>query len=112
MGVLALYRSRPGTLSPDQLADTLLLADAACDAMLDDLRGVGPDGAATTTLSTMADVEAEVHQATGFVATDLGVSLREALLRIRGHAFAQRLPLSEVARRILDRRLRLDAGEE
>jgi ANTAR domain-containing protein len=112
VGVLVLHRSRPGALSPVQLTDALLLADAALDAILDDLRGAGPDSVVSSTVSATMDIDAEVHQATGFVAAELGVSMGEALSRIRGHAFARRLPLSEVARGILERRLRLDDGEE
>jgi hypothetical protein len=112
MGVLVLYRARPGALSVAQLTDALLLADAALDAILDDLRGAGPDGADSLTVAATMDIDAEVHQATGFIAAELGVGMTEALLRLRGHAFARRLPLAEVARGILERRLRLDAGEE
>jgi hypothetical protein len=57
------------------------------------------------------DIQAEVHQATGFVAVDLGVPLNEALLRIRGYAFANRQTLTDVSRRIIERRLRLEDGE-
>jgi len=59
----------------------------------------------------MVDIQAEVHQATGFVAVELGVPLNEALLRIRGYAFAHRQALGDVARQIIERRLRLEDGE-
>jgi AmiR/NasT family two-component response regulator len=49
---------------------------------------------------------AEVHQATGMVLAQLDVGAREAYLRLRAHAFAEGLPLSEVAHAVLTRTLR------
>jgi hypothetical protein len=106
LGVLELHRMTAGSLTADQLADALLLSDEATDTILDDLDGLRP-----MELPGVVDIQAEVHQATGFVAVDLGVTLNEALLRIRGYAFARRLMLADVARQIVERRLRLEDGE-
>ena len=106
LGVLELHRKRAGVLSDAALTDAFLLADTATDAIFDDLHGVAP-----MTLPGLVDIQPEVHQATGFVAVDLGVSLQDALLRIRGHAFAHEMPLADVARQIIERRLRLENGE-
>jgi hypothetical protein len=105
LGVLELHRMATGSLTADELADALLLSDEATETILDDLYGLQPE------LPGVVDIQAEVHQATGFVAVDLGVSLNEALLRIRGHAYAHRLALADVARQIIERRLRLEDGE-
>lgn len=106
VGVLELHRVATGPLTADQLADALLLSDEATGMILDDLDGLVP-----MELPRVVDIQAEVHQATGFVAIDLGVSLNEALVRIRGYAFAHRLTLVDVARQIIERRLRLEDGE-
>lgn len=106
LGVLELHRRSTGSLTPTQLTDAFLLADAATDTIFDDVHGVAP-----LTLSGLVDIQAEVHQATGMVAVDMRVSLAEALLRIRGHAFSQHMTLTEVAKEIIERRLRLDTGE-
>jgi hypothetical protein len=106
LGVLEMHRRSAGSLTPAQLTDALLLADAATDTIFDDLHGVAP-----LTLSGLVDTQAEVHQATGMVAVDMPVSSAEALLRIRGHAFAHHMTLTEVAKEIIERRLRLDDGE-
>lgn len=106
LGVLELHRMEVGSLTSDQLADALLLSDEATETILDDLDGLLP-----MQLPGMADIQAEVHQATGFVAIDLGVSLNEAMLRIRGYAFAHRQTLAGVARQIIERRLRLEDEE-
>lgn len=106
LGALELHRRASGSLTPAQLADALLLADAATDTILHDLHGSAP-----MTLPGLVNIQAEVHQATGMVAVDLKVSLAEALLRIRGHAYAHQMTLAQVARDIIERRLRLDSGE-
>jgi hypothetical protein len=48
---------------------------------------------------------AEVHQATGMVLTQLGVSAQDAFVRLRAHAFATCRPLAEVARDVVAGRL-------
>jgi hypothetical protein len=106
VGVLELHRDRTGSLTSAQLTDAFLLADTATDTILDDLLGVTP-----MTLPGLVEIQPEVHQATGFVAVDLGITLQDALLRIRGHAFAHELTLVDVARQIIGRRLRLETGE-
>lgn len=106
LGVLEMHRRSAGSLTPAQLTDAFLLADAATDAIFDDVHRVAP-----LTLSRLVDIQPEVHQATGMVAVDMKVSLAEALLRIRGHAFAHQMTLVQVAKEIVERRLRLDSGE-
>ena len=104
LGVLEMHRRSAGSLTPAQLTDALLLADAATDTIFADVHGTPPP----LTLPGLVDIQAEVHQATGMVAVDMRVSLAEALLRIRGHAFAHHKTLTEVAKEIIERRLRLD----
>jgi ANTAR domain-containing protein len=48
---------------------------------------------------------AQVHQATGMVLHQLGISATEALARLRGYAFAQQRLLIDVARDVVSRRL-------
>jgi hypothetical protein len=42
----------------------------------------------------------------------LGVSLREAMLRLRAHAFVNDADLADVARQVVDHRLRLHRSDE
>lgn len=106
LGVVGLHRDVPGPLASAHVTDALLLADAATDTILDDLHGVVP-----MTLPGLVDIQASVHQASGMVSEQLAVSLQEALLRIRGYAFANDLTLAEVASHIIEHRLRLYSGE-
>ncbi|OZM71653.1 hypothetical protein CFN78_19235 [Amycolatopsis antarctica] len=103
LGVLDLHRDLPGPLDREQLADALFLAEVATVAVLDDI-----DGPGDMTLPWLADIHAAVHQASGIVTVQLGVGMDEALLRIRGHAFANQQTLDEVARQIVARELRLE----
>jgi hypothetical protein len=48
---------------------------------------------------------AEIHQATGIVLAQLGVSAPQALARMRGHAFVEQRLLIDVARDVVSRRL-------
>jgi len=49
---------------------------------------------------------AEVHQATGMVVAQLGVSATDALARLRAYAFVEQRLLSDVAHDVVSRRLR------
>lgn len=51
------------------------------------------------------DGDAQLYQAQGMVQVQLGVSLADAMVRLRARAFAQDRPLHEVAADIVDRRL-------
>jgi hypothetical protein len=54
---------------------------------------------------------ARVHQATGMISVQLGVSLAEALLRLRAHAYGQDRPVADVAADVVGRRMRFDDSE-
>jgi hypothetical protein len=107
VGVLVFYRDRPGGLDGDELAYGLVLADLATWVIL----GV-QSGAPADVLHEVLAAEpthwAEVHQATGMVAVQLGVGLDEAFVRVRGYAFAEGRPVREIAREVVAKRLRLE----
>lgn len=99
LGALTLYRRRPGGLPADQVADAAVLADLATQAMLEH---TGPEG-------VHAEVSYDdVHVATGMLAAQLRITLQDAFVRLRGHAFAQNRLVLEVARDVLARRIPLD----
>lgn len=104
LGVLDLYRVRAGGLDGDLLSDALLLADTACAMLLDDgsagprLAGGAPERAALQ--------HPEVHQATGMLIVQLGVSAAVALVRLRAYAYAHERRLQDVASDVVARRLR------
>ena len=111
VGVLSLYRALPGPLSAAELADVLVFADIALQLLLDASSGIsGSPG--YRPLNGLSDRRAEVYQATGMISVQLGVSLEEALARLRAHAFAGSAALGDVAGEVVSRRLRFDPGAE
>jgi hypothetical protein len=106
LGAINFYRDRPGPLTDDQHADALVMADVVARWVLDVQAGA-PDGALAASLEDGADFHYVVHNAAGMVSVQLGVSVTEALIRLRAHAFSNDRRLGDVARDIVDRKLRL-----
>lgn len=102
LGVLDLYRTRAGPLSPAQLTDALILSDLATEALFTGGNGDMLQG---------TDSHPEVHQATGMVMVQLSVSAGEALLRLRGYAYAHNVMIAQVARDVISRNLRFEGDE-
>jgi hypothetical protein len=116
VGVLEMYRSRPGPLSAHQLGDGLVLADTAAVLLLESQdRAAGAAGSLTGPGGQppyLALHRAEIDQATGMLTEQLGVGIEEAFLRLRAYAYADDRRLTEVARDIVARRLRLGSGPD
>ena len=106
IGVLDLYRDVPGTLSEPVMVDAESYADAATLLLLH-MHAEQPlnDETGTGWVDGLAD-RSEVHQATGMVSVQSGVSLSDALLLLRARSFAAERPLDEVARDVVDRVIR------
>ena len=105
VGILTLYRALPGPMAAEELANALVFADIALRLLLDASSGViGSPG--YRPLDGMSESRAEVHQATGMISVQLGVSLEEAFVRLRAHAFASNAALGDVAAEVVDRGLR------
>jgi hypothetical protein len=107
LGALNLYRDRPGPLSDDQYADSLVLAGVAAQAVLA-MQAQAPPGALAAGLEEGGNFRFVVHQASGMVAVQLGVSVGEALVRLRAYAFGNDRVLAEVAEEVVGRQLRFD----
>ncbi|CAN5169852.1 GAF domain-containing protein [soil metagenome] len=105
IGVLDLYRDTAGPLGATDLADALDFAEAATMLLL--YLQDRSDSDDPKLLCAAFDDRAEVHQATGMLAVQIGVTLGEALLRLRAAAYAQGHPLSELAADVLAGRLHI-----
>lgn len=112
VGVLSLYRVLPGPLSAGELADVLVFADIALHLLLDAASGISGSAGYRPPLERLSDRRAVVYQATGMVSVQLGVSLEEALARLRAHAFTSGVALGEIAGDVVSRRLRFEPGAE
>jgi hypothetical protein len=107
LGALNLYRDQPGLMTDDQYADSLVLAGLAARAVLA-MQAHAPPGDLAPELEEGANFRFVVHQASGMVAVQLGVSVGEALARLRAYAFANDQLVVDVAEAIVARKLRLD----
>lgn len=113
LGALDLFCENPGRLDGSQWAAAssvatmvtmILLADQSADADSAELvLGQWWSSAPRTR---------EIHQASGMVAAQLGISVRDAYARLQAHAFARGFTLAEVAADVVARRLRFSADPE
>jgi hypothetical protein len=108
LGALNLYRDRPGPLTDEQHADALLMAGIAAQTVLM-LQVDAPPDTVSVELATNADFRYVVHQASGMVAAQLDVTIGQALVRLRAYAFGNGRTITDVARDVVERRLRFDA---
>jgi hypothetical protein len=108
VGVLDLYRDRPGEMDDDRLTAALMAADAIALALL----GFRPDDTFAEDIDPDFTYQLQVHQATGMVQVQLGSTTREALLALRAHAFVTGHALIDVATAVVERRLRFPVEEQ
>jgi GAF domain-containing protein len=106
LGALNLYRDSPGPLSNDQHADALVVADVAARWVLEVQAGAPPDAIARE-LEIGADFHYIVHNAAGMLSVQQGISVAEALIRLRAFAFGSDRLLADVARDVVARTLRI-----
>ena len=104
VGALDLYRDLPGKLTTGQLSAALTAANAAAVALLHLGTGYGDSFADDT--DGRAAYQMQVHQASGMVKIQAGVTIDEAFLMLRAHAFAAGRPVADVAKDVVERRLR------
>lgn len=109
LGAMNLYCDRPGPLTADQHADALVMADVAAQGILI-LQAHAPPGELAIELEAGADFQYSVHQASGMIAAQLDVSVTQALIRLRAHAYGHDRALTDVAADVTARRLRFDAA--
>ena len=106
LGALNLYRDQPGPLTSDQQADALVMADVAARWVLEAQAGAPFDTVAEE-LEAGADFHFAVHNAAGMVSVQEGISVAQALIRLRAFAFSSDRLLADVAQDVIARKLRL-----
>ena len=104
IGVLTLYQEAEGDLTAAQHEDSLSIAEVVTETVLS-LQAVAAPGELGHGLNV--DYRAEIHQASGVVAVQLQIHPDEALIRLRGFAFATDEPLAAIATRVVSGLLRL-----
>jgi len=111
LGAINLYRDEPGPLSDDQHANTLVLAGIATNTVVA-AQSHAPSGELASELEASTNLHLVVHQASGMVSVQLGIDVGEALVRLRGHAFGHGRLVRDVARDVVERRLRFNTSGE
>lgn len=109
VGALDLYRDLPGQLTNGQLAAALKAADAAAVALLQ--LGTGHANSFADDADGRAAYQMQVHQASGMVKVQAGMTIDEAFLMLRAHAFAAGRPVADIAKDVVERRLRFPVEE-
>lgn len=105
-GVLTLYARDVRRLEAQEVAQCLIFADVATELLLDSSTSGSVDRP-DPDLQDVLQIRVEVYQAQGMVMVQLGVSLAEALSRLRAFAYAEEHDLNELAAAIIDGTVRL-----
>lgn len=103
VGVVELYCDSPGPLSQSDLTRARSLANDAAWTLLQSILALNDEDGEQQPNSWMS--RREIHQATGMVLAQRGGTAADALLILRGHAFANGLTLRQTSDDVLDRRL-------
>jgi hypothetical protein len=112
LGALDIYRDRPGALDEVLLVEALAFADAALMVLLHLQDHMPLDQGLHTEFWVGPATRREVHQATGMVSVQASIGLDEALMLLRARAFSEERPVLDVARDVVERRVRFENDQE
>jgi hypothetical protein len=101
-GALSLFRLTPGPLSAAQASDGLLMAGVIARSVLSMQAGAS-EGELLGELHGESRLDFRVHQAAGMVAVQGSMSVKNALVALRAHAFASEMELSTLAEHVVTR---------
>jgi GAF domain-containing protein len=107
LGVMDVFREQSGPLTQVQLSMAFLVADIIVETLLDRHESHSRQRIAGG-LTWSVGNRAQLFQAQGMVMVQLGISLAEAMVRMRAYAFAEDRRLDDVARDVVNRTLRFD----
>ncbi len=111
VGVLDLYRDAPAELAAIDFANALAVAEMVTATLLSpDRTDIPVDSIGSVWDQPIGS--REVHQATGMIVAQLGVSARNAYVRLQAYAYAHGRLLSDVAHEVVHRRLRFTPGAD
>ena len=104
IGALTLYQHVAGELSSEQYADAVVIARFALNLLTSLQAGRPPDELDQVFTDSLA-TSAQIHQASGVLSVQLGITVGAALALLRAHAFAAPTSLAEVALQVVEHRL-------
>jgi hypothetical protein len=106
VGVLTLYQRRASALSRAQHADALIAADVLAHVILS-RQGRAPGESLAAEFKEAGSSRAEIHQASGMLSEQIHMSVADALVQLRSHAYATGRPVTTLALAVIARQLRL-----
>ncbi len=106
-GALSLFRTTPGPLNAEQDSDAYLMASVIGRAILSTQAG-GAQENLVGELNGASMLDFRVHQAAGMLAVQGSLSVKDALVLLRAHAFGVGCQLSELADRVVSGSTLLD----
>ena len=98
------YRSTPGVLEPAEVDRGMSLAKAIAGPALDRALSFA-DAETSRAPHPPLEMRREIHQATGMILAQLGITATEALLRLQAYAFANERTVRDVASDVVQRNL-------
>ena len=106
LGVLHLHGARPRNLDAREITTCLTLAEIATEIVL---TAATPQAANELSDEMMGarGMRDQIYQAQGMVAVELGISLTDALARMRAHAFSSGVDLASLAAALVSGRTHL-----
>jgi hypothetical protein len=107
IGALNLYRDEAGALTDEQIDDAVVAARLASRTLLS-WQADAPAGTVAWQLEQVPNHRMEVHQATGRISVQAGISLADALVLLRAYAFSRDRLISDVAADVGAGRVRFD----
>lgn len=102
LGALSLYRTSGGELTESQASDAYLMASVVGRAVLA-MQAGAPAGGLAAELEREAAFDFTIHQAAGMVAVQGSMTVGNALVTLRTHAFATSSALLALAKRVVER---------
>jgi hypothetical protein len=105
LGVLTLFSNTAVRLSAAQRDDALIAADALVHVIL--AQGATPVGTEPVEFGDAGLFRAEIHQASGMLSEQIGCTVADALVQLRGRAYALGRPIAELASDVIGHRARL-----
>jgi hypothetical protein len=106
-GALSLFRDEPGPLTDAQSSDAYLMASVIGRAILA-MQAGAPEGSLAGELEGQSSFNFAAHQAAGMLAVQASLSVRDALVALRAHAFATKTSASVLAERVVRRQVSID----
>ncbi|MGD0690868.1 MAG: GAF and ANTAR domain-containing protein, partial [Acidimicrobiales bacterium] len=108
-GALSFYRTSPGPLDAQQSSDAYLMASVIGRAILAKQAGGSLVGLAEE-LDGESTLDFRVHQAAGMLAVQGTLSVKDALILLRAHAFGVGRELSDLAERVVTGKTYFDSN--